>query len=44
MEDEIKQLYSLINILQNNITHIQEQINQLYDHINDIETKYIITQ
>lgn len=44
MEDKINQLTAIINIQQDNINNMQQQINQLYDTIKTLETKYIITQ
>lgn len=44
MEDKINQLTAIINIQQYNINNMQQQINQLYEIIKHLETKYIITE
>ena len=44
MEDKINQLTAIINIQQDNINNMQHQINQLYETIKHLETKYIITE
>ena len=44
MEDKINQLTAIINIQQDNINNMQQKINQLYETIKHLETKYIITE
>ena len=44
MKDKINQLTAIINIQQYNINNMQQQINQLYETIKHLETKYIITE